>query len=263
MGRTIGPHFRAVPPAALGDVLVDRMWRMYAEHYDHVHRHEFERDLAEKTVVFIGIDRGTGELAGFSTALFYFQRHQGRRVGIYFSGDTILRPRYWGTRALHRCVLSYLVAWHLQHPFTPLYWHLICSGWRTYLTLARNFPDHWPALERPTPAFEAGLLQSICRARFPDAWDERRGVVSFGPVQPVLKEAVAPLTQEVLALPEVRFFIAANPGWARGDELAMLARVNGRAVGWMVGRWLRQAVRHTPTPRPVAAREPRVSEAAT
>jgi len=226
---------------ALDGPTVDGMWRLYAEHYDHVTRDAFDRDLAEKSLVFVGRDGGSGELAGFSTALFYRHVYGGTTVGIYFSGDTIFCRRYWGQTALHRAVLRELVTWKLRHPLVPLYWHLICSGYRTYLTLVRNFPTHWPHHARPTPAWERGLLDSIGRARYGAAWCADRGVISLGREQPVLKRAVAPFTPQVLALPEVAFFVNANPGFADGDELAMIARVDAWAVGGMVAKWLRKA----------------------
>src|SRR5207249_517085 len=83
-----------------------------------------------------------------STALIYRQRHAGRTVGVYFSGDTIVHPRYWGQTALHRSVIATLLRWKVRHPLTPLHWYLICSGYRTYLTLVRNFPGHLPHHER-------------------------------------------------------------------------------------------------------------------
>ena len=241
MNRNGRLRVRAVPARTLDQATIDAMWRLYEEHYDHVDRATFDRDLAEKSLVFLGTDAGSGAVVGFSTALFYRRRHAGRAVGIYFSGDTIIHPRYWGQTALHRCVIATLVGWKLRHPLTPLYWYLICSGYRTYLTLVRNFPDHWPHHERAMGTWERGLLDALSHSRYGAAYDVDRGVISFGDRQPMLKTVVATRTNSALALPEVRFFVEVNPGHARGDELAMIARVNARAVGGMVLKWLRRA----------------------
>ncbi len=220
--------------------MIDRMWELYAGHYDHVTREVFDRDLAEKTLVFLGTDAASGSIVGFSTARIYQHRYRGRWVGVYFSGDTIILPQYWGQRALHNCVFATLVRWKLRRPFTPLYWYLICSGYRTYLTLVRNFPEHWPHHARPTPGWERGLIDSICSERYGAAWRADRGVISFGEVQPVLKQSVAPFTGRVLSLAEVRFFVEANPGYAKGDELAMIARVNLQVGIQVLGKWFRK-----------------------
>ena len=246
-----------IPVADLSVRDQDRMWQLYVEHYDNVSRLAFDRDLAEKTCVFLGRDVVTGEVGGFSTARFYLHHSATRLVGIYFSGDTIILPRYWGEGGLHRAVMGAMARWKLAHPRIPLYWHLICSGYRTYLTLARNFPVHWPHHERPTPPEIRELLHSVCRARYGDAWRADRGVIAVEGPQPVLKAAVAPFTPAVLALPEVAFFVAANPGYADGDELAMLAPITPRAILHMA---LRQMQRRRPTASSSTPRAQRAAE---
>jgi hypothetical protein len=220
----------------------ERMWQLYVAHYDHVDRATFDRDLAEKTVVFLGTDAVSGAIVGFSTGLFFSHVHEGRTAGLYFSGDTIFDPHYWGQTALQRAVVGSMVRWQLRHPGTPLYWHLICSGVRTYLTLVRNFPTHWPHHEHEMPAWERGLLDAVARRRYGEAWRAERGVVSFGAEQPVLKAGLAPITPGLLELPEIAYFVRANPGHLAGDELAMLARVDLAAVSLMSAKWIRKAL---------------------
>lgn len=222
--------------------LVGRLWQLYSDFYDHVSRPAFDRDLSEKTMVFVCTDADSGAVVGFSTALFFLHRYHNRSIGIYFSGDTVIAPRYWGQTALHRAVVAELLRWKLRHPLIRLYWYLTCSGYRTYLTLARNFRNYWPERRRPTPPWELGLLDSIGRSRYGAAWRADRGVVSFDAPQPVLKTNVAPITRELLALPEIAFFVYANPGYADGDELAMLARVDVESVLGMTMKWLRKAL---------------------
>jgi hypothetical protein len=229
---------------------IDTMWDLYSDYYANVTRADFERDLAEKNTVFVGRDGGSDEVVGFSTALFYMHRFRGRKVGIYFSGDTIIHPSYWGQVALHRTVLLHLLRWRLRHPSKPLYWYLICSGYRTYLTLVRNFPHHWPHHQRATPEWETGLIDSISRARYPNTWQSDLGVISLADVQPILKPSVAPFTPAILELPEVKFFVQANPGHLRGDELAMIAKVDIAAVRQVLGRTRRRRHRrHRPAVR--------------
>jgi hypothetical protein len=235
-------HVQRVLVSSLHPWLVDRLWQLYSNFYDHVSRPAFDHDLFEKTMVFVGTDVGTGAIVGFSTALFFVHRYRTRPVGVYFSGDTIIAPRYWGQTALHRAVLAELLRWKLRHPRTRLYWYLTCSGYRTYLTLARNFRTYWPQRRCPTPPWELGLLDSIGRSRYGAAWRADRGVVSFDAPQPVLKTNVAPITRDLLALPEIAFFVEANPGYAEGDELAMLARVDVGSVLGMTIKWLRKAL---------------------
>ena len=228
----------SVPVPSLGHDIIERLWELYSGHYDHVRRDTFDADLFEKDRVFLGRDSGSGELVGFSTATIYSHHGSGGKIGVCFSGDTIIRPEYWGQRALHRAFALWLLGWKLRHPRVPLYWFLICHGYRTYLTMVRYFPDHWPHFERGLPAPMRGLIDSLGRERFEASWNAERGVVRFGPEQPVLRATVAPFTGAVLELPEIQFFVAANPGYAEGDELAMIGRVNLAFARGLVRKFL-------------------------
>jgi hypothetical protein len=222
-----------------------QMWRLYEAYYDNVSHDVFERDLAEKDFVFLAFDRADRlhvAVKGFSTAMVYEHSYRGETVGVLFSGDTIIDPEYWGQTALHRAFLATGVRWKLDNPGRRLYWLLICSGCRTYLTMARNFPEHWPHYRRGLPDWERGLIDSIARSKFGASWRPERGVVAVDAAQPKLKDHVAPFTDDVRAMPEIRFFERVNPGHDRGDELAMLGLVDlGLAMrfGWKLARrWL-------------------------
>lgn len=228
------------------------MWDLYAAHYEGVTREAFERDLAGKRWAILAHDAGDGSLQGFSTLTWDRWAHEGRRFIALFSGDTLVAPAYWGQRALQNEFGRCFTRVKLAHPFTPLYWFLISKGYRTYLLLSRNFPDHWPRHDAPTPAWERGAIGLMARARFGDAWLPDEGIVRFGPDAPRLREGVAPLDEGTLAWADVRFFHERNPGHARGDELACLGRI--RATLWLrylakqARRHARRAVRRRPWP---------------
>jgi hypothetical protein len=216
------------------------MWRLYAEYYDHVNHDTFVRDLSEKSFVFLAFDAADRrEVKGFSTAMVYTHLYRGEKIGILFSGDTVIHPDYWGQTALHKAYGIAAVEWKLRNPTCPLYWLLICSGCRTYLAMARNLPEHWPHFRRPMPAWERGLIDAVCRAKFGAAWKPERGVISVEGDQPKLKDHVAPFTDDVRALEEIQFFMRANPGHMRGDELAMIGLMDARfalSFGWKLAR---------------------------
>ena len=228
---------------------IEDMWTLYAGYYERVDRTTFDTDLREKQCVFVGLDRTSGQVRGFSTAILDTHVYRGRRVGVYFSGDTLVEPRYWGQRPFHRVCALMLLEWRLQHPFTRLYWHLICNGYRTFLTLASNFPEYWPHPEKGLPGWERGLIDTITRARFGPKWRPEAGVVRD---DVRLKPHVAPFTPEVRRIPAVRFFLERNPGYAEGDELSMVGRVNTgffvRVSAKLVRSLLRRSFSRSRTP---------------
>ena len=241
---------RTLPLDAVDAATREAMWDLFARHYACVTREGFERDLAGKRLVIVARDSGDGSVQGFSTLAWDRHEHRGRRFVALFSGDTIVAPEYWGQRALQNEFGRAFTRLKLRHPSTPLYWFLISKGYKTYLLLSRNFPEHWPRHDAATPEWERGALDLLARSRFGDAWRPEEGVLRFGPDAPRLREGVAPVDEGVLAAADVRFFHARNPGHARGDELACLGRI--RATLWLryVAKSLRRRARRAVGRRP-------------
>lgn len=229
---------------------VDGMWDLYSRNYDGVDRAVFEEDLSAKPFVFIGFEKGTGRVMAFSTAEISTHSYRGEPVGIYFSGDTMVHPDYWGQRVLHGAIAGTLLRWRLRHPTLRLYWHLTCNGYRTFMTLVNVCPEYWPNGDRETPDWERGLIDSVSRERFGGKWRPDLGVVRD---VVSLKADVAPFSPRVRAIPEVQYFLRANPGYAEGDELAVIGRMNARCFMRIAGKIASSAARRSPI-RPVARR---------
>jgi hypothetical protein len=215
---------RIVAAGALDAAARETMWALFARYYDQVSRATFDADLAKKQHVILLEDAGA--LRGFSTLTVTRGEALGRRFVAVFSGDTVLDAAYWGQTALQRAFLRYVMRTWARHPLTPVYWFLITKGWRTYLLLSRNFPEHWPRHDRPTAPWPAAVLDRLAGAMFPGAWRPERGVLEFAACPGRLREDVAPITPDLLRHADIRFFAERNPGHARGDELCCLGRVH-------------------------------------
>ena len=118
-----------------------------------------------------------------------------------------------------------------QHVLLPLhflakvFWFLLCNGYRTYLIFARNIPNYWPRYNRETPAWEKSLIDSLASERFGKNFDSQRGVVAFTNSLGMLKPNVAPIGDKELRDPAIRFLVARNPGYIKGDELCCLGEI--------------------------------------
>lgn len=218
----------------------DAMWRLFDSHYAEVTRSTFEGDLSEKSHVIVARDAGDGSLQGFSTLTRYRRVVDGRPILAIFSGDTIVASPYWGQPALQSAFGRYITATKLAHPFTPVYWFLISKGYKTYLLLTRNFPEHWPRATRATPSWERALIDALARERFGAAWDPAAGVVRAHTGSGRLREGVAPIDDGVLASDDARFFHRANPRHASGDELACVGRVDATILVRYLAKQLRR-----------------------
>ena len=215
--------------------LVSTMYRLYDCYYGAASETAFRRDLRAKDKVILLRNRA-GELRGFSTLAvteFDFDNRTHRAI---FSGDTIIDRRHWGEHALAFTWIELAGSIKREAPDVPLYWFLIVKGVRTFRYLpvfARRFYPHW---EVPTPACEQRLLDTLASDRFGDAYDPRRGVISFPRSRGHLRSEFADVPAQHLGRPEVRFFLERNPGYRRGDELACITELHAENLRPMARR---------------------------
>ena len=206
--------------------LIDKMWRLYSRSYNGTTREQFERDLADKCGVFVAVDSGDNSFQGFSTYKIYDHDFESKSISVIFSGDTIIQPEYWGQTGLHLAFARTLLWWRLRHPLRPFYWFLSVMGYRTYLVMARNFPNrYWPRYDTPTPSHIEQLISSLSRNMFGVAWDEQHRLIRAEASQCSLAENIAPITADIRAIPEINFLVNQNPAYHKGDELACVAEV--------------------------------------
>lgn len=214
----------------------DEMYALLTRYFANTSRQQFERDLAEKEWAILLRDP-TREVQGFSTLMRMTMTIKGEAAVVFFSGDTIIAREYWGETALPRLwgrhVFSLADQITNESSGTRVYWFLICSGYKTYRYLPLFFREFYPNCERATPAQVKQALDELGRFKFGDQYDAARGVIRFHQASP-LQTGVADVTPQRLKDPHVSFFVTANPGHARGDELACLAelsRANLTAAG--------------------------------
>ena len=228
----------ALTPAELDASTRAALFAIFSAHYDHVDRAGFEADLEGKDHLLLLSDAVTGAPCGFSTQRIIPMMTAGGPVRFLFSGDTIIRRENWGSQALARTWGEYAGARLAEAPATPLYWFLISKGYRTYRYLPVFFHEFYPRAGIMTPASQQALLDQIAQQLFAPFYDPCQGLVvhpqSRGQLIPELAAIPPGRDQD----PDTRFFLEMNPGAARGDELACLARIcpdNFKPVG---RRWV-------------------------
>ncbi len=211
--------------ADLEPQLCGELFAIYARHYDYADRGRFLDDLAEKDFVILLRDAGTGAARGFSTQRVLGASVDGRPVRALFSGDTIIDRDAWGEQELVRAWCRLAGRVRAAEPRTPLYWFLISKGYRTYLYLPLFYRDFYPRHDRPAPAFEQGLLDALCERKFGEHYDRGAGLIRFPRSLGQLKRDFADVPPKQRSNPHVKFFLARNPDFARGVELACLAEI--------------------------------------
>jgi len=218
---------RVVPVTHLDQKICTEMFGIMQNYYDGITLENFSADLAKKSDVILLIDFDNGRLCGFSTLVWKKMVVDKTEVIGVFSGDTVLERKYWGNPSLGISFLTYLFFLKLRNFRMPVYWFLISKGYRTYLLMAKNFPECYPVENKATPKFEKSLMDAFYGSHWKEAYQPERGVISFVGDTCRLKEDVAPITRQMREkMPAIQFFERANPEWAKGEELACIAKMS-------------------------------------
>jgi hypothetical protein len=213
--------WEVVPRGDLDAATIDGLFGVQTRVYADVRRDVFEADLAEKDEVILLRD-DAGALRGFSTVRTYASMLGTAPVDVLFSGDTAIDPEAWGSAALPRAWLW--TALSHARPDRPLWWLLLAGGFRTYRYLTVFFERGWPRHDREMSAEMRDFRDRLARERYGDRYAD--GVVRLDAGAPLQPELAVAGGLRARVDPHVAWFLAANPGYTRGDELVCLTEIS-------------------------------------
>lgn len=220
---------------------VKEMYGIFKAHYDHTDVETFMADLSKKDGAILLREQETGRIVGFSSIVTLPVGKNGSKGSGVFSGDTIVMPEYWGSRALHFAFIRHIIRLKLRKPTSPLFWLLISKGYKTYLLMANNFDRYYPHPEERCEEFEP-LVKSYCDKLFPGTYDPEKKVLDFGESAQRLRSGVAGVTDDLAReVPKVRFFQERNPTWNRGTELPCIALLSYSTIFKVMSKWWLQS----------------------
>ena len=224
---------RLVACGELEPAQVDSMFALLGTFFEGVQRAQFEADLAEKNWVLL-LEDAEGKLVGFSTILFYDSVHDGERVSVVYSGDTIVDPSHWGSPALSRQWIHAVMELQRGASTSRLWWLLLTSGFRTYRFLPLFWKSFHPRHDAPPSETVRLWMNELASERFGDRYDASSGIVRFDNAYR-LRGDLADVPRGRREDPHVAYFLSRNPGHAEGDELVCLTEIattNLTRAGW-------------------------------
>lgn len=234
-----------IAPAALDEPLKAELYALFSRCYDCVSRRQFDRDLSEKDSLIL-LRSVDGCVRGFSTQQVFDWVLEGETVRVMFSGDTIIEPACWGSPELMKGWCEVAAKALHQQPRKRLFWLLISKGYRTYLFLPLFFQRYLPGLVNTAPPEWGRLLDEVARNKFGNAYDEWTRLVRFPSSHGQLTGELAEIPPGRRGDAHVRFFMAQNPDFAKGVELACLTEVSLENTHGLGRRWLGQALELQP-----------------
>lgn len=206
------------PPAVLAASQWDDIWNLTRRYMD-TSREYLESKLRHHSQ--IAMFRTPEALVGIAALDVYPTRFEGRRSMIIFTSSVVIDEAWRGRALIQR--LGVRTWWHtrMRNPFIPICWMFDTFSYKSYLLLARNFGEFWPRHGAPMPPRVAAFIDHLAREHYGDDWIGERGIVRRSG-RKRLRPQTAPITQAMLADPNLRFFVDANPGHAEGDMLVCL-----------------------------------------
>lgn len=217
--------FQLLPSKALSAETHERMFSLLSTYFAGVERSVFDEDLDQKNWVLLIEDDKTNALRGFSTLQVYTTQFQGERLGIVYSGDTIMDLGAWSSSILARAWISSVKSLCQRMSAQKFYWLLISSGYRTYRFLPVFWREFYPHFNTPTPIQVNALKDFLAHRQFGHWYNDQTGIVHL-PHPQTLQGHVAGIPTERLQDPHIEFFQKCNPGHNLGDELVCLTEIN-------------------------------------
>jgi hypothetical protein len=216
------PRSKIFPVGALSDQTISEMFALFEKYYVDVSEAQFRSDLMEKTHVLMF--RGGDELIGFST--IFRKRIPAVGQGTFlFSGDTVIREDYWGSKILQTTFLKYIVATKVSNPLEPVYWMLISKGFKTYMMMRKNFGCSFPRDGREPTRLMGEIRNRFYSWKYGSAYDAASGLITFEHSHGAVRGQLAEPKGYQLQNTDVRFFLEKNPRYTDGVELACIAKI--------------------------------------
>jgi hypothetical protein len=215
-----GPFdIESVPVADLSPPQHNEIWTL-AERFTDTTRDAFEASVAEKKIFVLIRRRTDGVLVGMGGIDFYQVEFRGERRQVLYSGNLLFEEGVRGFSLVQEIGFLYYLRLKARHPVTKTYLFYDTFSYKSYLMLPRNFAEFWPRYDRETPEDVLAFLDVLGSSRYGQRWDRQRGLCVSGGRR--LREGVATIHESMLADPHIRYFQSRNPGYDRGDMLAVI-----------------------------------------
>jgi len=207
----------------LNTSILSEMYHLFEKYYVDISYEQFIHDLNEKThVLFIRNEQNA--LVGFSTIFRKKMPEVGKGTFLY-SGDTVIREDYWGTKYLQKAFFYFILRAKLASPFDPVYWMLISKGFKTYMMMKRNFISCWPRKEGGTPSHLKLVQDNFYKVKFASAYKAEKDLIVFEKSKGAVKGDIAAPSDESRKDLDIQYFLEKNPNYTEGEELACITEI--------------------------------------
>jgi len=222
----------------LNSSIIRGMFELMNENYDNMSFERFNKDLLQKQWVILLMD-DNGNIQGFSTLYLTDFLIANESVKVFFSGDTIIAPRFWGKNNLFEVWGKFVFEKAKEFVESEVYWILISKGYKTYMILPLFFKKFYPRPNQEIETSHKKIIDEYCNQNFKDHYDEANGLLVFDGQKDSLKQGVADIEERHLKNKYIKYFIEKNSGYINGNELVCIAKIDNDNLSRVGQRVLR------------------------
>ena len=231
----------------------DEIWKLSRRFYE-CERGYIEGALGKRRQVALVCDRASRALVGMASIDTIVTSFGGRTLTALYTSHVLLLEEFRGLNLIQRLGFRSYLYGRLRHPLRPIYWFFDTFSYKSYLLLPKNFREFWPRFDRATPQAVTALIDHLATQVYGADWRPTLGLVAASG-RKRLREHTAPVTPSLAGMPDVAFFVRANPGHAAGDMLVCLCPLS--AMNWLAAGARALARASARLMRARSAREPR------
>lgn len=186
---------------------------------------QFQRVLLSYKFIIICRDKLDGSLRGMCLIDKGTKGTDRHRYTIIKLGLALFTNYYQGGPLLYYVVFYHILKEMLYHPHTPVYVMSKVFTYKSYLGLLKNFTNFYPRHDAPTPSFEKKLINEFANSIRGQHEDYDPETFVLKRELSNIKGHIAPITEEELKNPHIKFFAERNPDWSKGHCLFTIATV--------------------------------------
>jgi len=201
------------------------MWSVYKCFYHYSEQYFMER-IPQNTHFSLYLHNG--KIVGFTGLRIDKTKANGRRQWMMYLGQTVVTRQYRGQSLLPTTVLLLAMKYWKELLTSDAWCWYDALSYKAYLACAKCVPDCYPSHRTETPLHVQQVRDFVGKARYGDAYCAQTGTVAKE--VNYLNDASVNVFDEDLQDPDVAFFAQANPHYAAGHGLLVLAPFNRRNV---------------------------------
>ena len=221
-------HAYVCKTSLLDEVSVNELYRFLLTMLDSdININQFHATLLSYKYAITCRERKDGSLRGvFLLDIKPQQECNGQEFTLIRVGLSFFENFYRGGPLLYYVIAYHVFIQLLWHPLTPVYVTGKAFSYKSYLALAHSAKEVYPRYNAETPPFIKNIIDSYAESvkHADEEYDKETCVLKRETSS--MKGNVAPIIPTDLKDPHIQFFTKQNPGWRKGHQLIMVAKVS-------------------------------------